>query len=174
VILPLLLAVLADWINRHQQQIIPYLHEENRVLKTRLRGRQLRLTDTDRRRLAALAPPLGRQHLTETATIAMPDTLLRWYRQLIAQKFDGGGHRQRLEPALQRRKAGMDWRQFLKLHWEVVAATDFFTVEVATWRGLVTYYILIIMIVMELATRRVQIAGITPHPIDAFVQQCAR
>jgi hypothetical protein len=64
----------------------------------------------------------------------------------------------------------MDWRQFLKLHWEVLAATDFFTVEVATWRGLVTYYILI---VMELATRRVQIAGITPHPTDAFVQQCA-
>jgi hypothetical protein len=43
----------------------------------------------------------------------------------------------------------------------VLAATDFFTVEVATWHGLVTYYALV---VMELATRRVQIAGITPHP----------
>jgi putative transposase len=63
------------------------------------------------------------------------------------------------------------WTQFLKLHWDVLAATDFFTVEVATWHGLVTYYVLV---VMELATRRVQVAGITPHPTAAFMQQCAR
>src|SRR5207244_12214828 len=75
------------------------------------------------------------------------------------------------EPAPQRRKAGMSWAQFLKLHWEVLAATDFFTVGVATWHGLVTYYVLV---VMELSTRRVQIAGITPHPTAAFMQQCAR
>ena len=65
----------------------------------------------------------------------------------------------------------MSWTQFLKLHWDVLAATDFFTVEVATWHGLVTYYVLV---VMELATRRVQIAGMTPHPTAAFMQQCAR
>src|SRR6266478_2092848 len=63
------------------------------------------------------------------------------------------------------------WPQFLKLHWEILAAADFFTVEVATWHGLVTFYVLV---VMELATRRVQIAGITPHPTGAFIQQCAR
>jgi transposase InsO family protein len=57
------------------------------------------------------------------------------------------------------------------MHWEVLAATDFFTVEVATWHGLATYYVLV---VMELATRRVQVAGITPHPTAAFMQQCAR
>src|SRR5262245_44184074 len=67
--------------------------------------------------------------------------------------------------------SGMGWAQFLRLHWEVLAATDFFTAEVATWHGLVTYYVLV---VMELATRRVQIAGITPHPTAAFMQQCAR
>jgi hypothetical protein len=61
--------------------------------------------------------------------------------------------------------------QFLKLHWEVLAATDFFTVEVAIWRGLATYYVLV---VMELATRRVQVAGMTPHPRMAFMQPCAR
>jgi putative transposase len=79
--------------------------------------------------------------------------------------------RHHIDPAPQRRKAGMSWSQFLTMHWEVLAATDFFTVEVATWHGLVTYYVLV---VMELATRRVQIAGITPHPTAAFMQQCAR
>jgi putative transposase len=76
-----------------------------------------------------------------------------------------------MDPAPQQRKAGMSWGQFLKLHWEVLAATDFFTVEVATWHGLVTYYVLV---VIELATRRVEIAGITPHPTAAFMPQCAR
>ena len=65
----------------------------------------------------------------------------------------------------------MSWAQFLKMYWEVLAATDFFTVEVATWHGLVTFYVLV---VMELSTRRVEIAGITPHPTAAFMQQCAR
>jgi transposase InsO family protein len=223
-ILPLLIAMLAGWLQRYQQQVITYLIEENRVLKAQLNGRRLCLTDTNRRRLAALAHPLGRKRLAEVATIVTPDTLLRWYRHLIAQKFDGSkrrgqlgrprvveeierlvvrmaeenatwgyrrlqgalanlGHRldaltvrnilgrHHLEPAPQRRQRGMSWAQFLKLHWEVLAATDFFTVEVATWHGLVTYYVLF---VMELATRRVQIAGITPHPTAAFMQQCAR
>jgi transposase InsO family protein len=79
--------------------------------------------------------------------------------------------RHHLEPAPQRRRGGMSWAQFLKLHWEVLAATDFFTVEVATWHGLVTYYVLVMI---DLATRQVQIAGITPHPTAAFMQQCAR
>jgi transposase InsO family protein len=79
--------------------------------------------------------------------------------------------RHHIDPAPKRRQAGMSWSEFLKLHWEVLAATDFFTVEVATWHGLVTYYILV---VMELSTRRVEIAGITPHPTTAFMQQCAR
>jgi hypothetical protein len=65
----------------------------------------------------------------------------------------------------------MSWAQFLKLHWEVLAVTDFFTVEVATWRGLVTHYVLV---VIELATRRVRVAGIPPHPTDVFMQPCAR
>src|SRR6266545_4187970 len=88
-ILHVLIAMVAGWLQRHQQQIITYLIEENRILQAHLGGRRLRLTDTERRRLAALAHPLGRQRLKEVATIATPEALLRWYKRLIAQKFDG-------------------------------------------------------------------------------------
>ena len=95
-ILHVLIAMIAGWLQRHQQQVIAYLQEENRVLKAQLGPQRLRLTDTERRRLAALAHPSGRQRLKELATIATPDTLLRWYNRLIAQKFDGGKHRTQL------------------------------------------------------------------------------
>src|SRR5215510_4017262 len=95
-ILHILIAMVAGWLQRHQQQVIAYLHEENRVLKAPLGGRRLRLTDTERRRLAALAHPLGRKRLHALATIATPDTLLRWYKRLIVQKFDGSKHRVQL------------------------------------------------------------------------------
>src|SRR5437870_13826768 len=92
-ILHLLIAMIAGWVQRHQQQVIAYLQEENRVLKAQLGGRRLRLTDTQRRLLAALAHPLGRQRLKEVASLATPDTLMRWYKRLIAQKFDGSTQR---------------------------------------------------------------------------------
>src|SRR6266545_7834476 len=95
-ILHVLIAMVAGWINRHQQQVIAYLQEENRVLKVQHGGRRLRLTDTERRRLAALAYPLGRKRLKEVATLATPDTLMRWYKRLIAQKFDGSTQRRQL------------------------------------------------------------------------------
>ncbi|MGH7307181.1 MAG: integrase core domain-containing protein [Candidatus Rokuibacteriota bacterium] len=85
--LRLLLVVLAGWVNRHQQQIIEYLVEENRVLKEQLKGRRLRLTDDQRRRLAAKGHRLGRRVLKQVATIVTPDTILRWHRRLIAQKW---------------------------------------------------------------------------------------
>jgi hypothetical protein len=69
-ILPLLLIMLAGWANRAQQQIITYLNEENRLLKAQLRGRRLRLTGTERRRLAPLGHMLGRRHLTGVTTIS--------------------------------------------------------------------------------------------------------
>ena len=75
-----------------------------------------------------------------------------------------------IEPAPERGK-GMSWSVFLKAHWKVLAATDFFTVEVWSWSGLVTYYVLF---VMELATRRVCIAGITKHPDTRWMLQMAR
>src|SRR5207244_4862888 len=95
-ILHVLIAMVAGWLQRHQQQVITYLIEENRVLTAQLGGRRLRLTDMERRRLAALAHPLGRKRLHEVATLVTPDTLLRWYKRLIAQKFDGSQHRGQL------------------------------------------------------------------------------
>jgi putative transposase len=60
---------------------------------------------------------------------------------------------------------------FLKAHWESIAATDFFTVEVFTMRGLVTHYVLFIL---DLASRTVKIASITPHPHEVWMMQMAR
>src|SRR3954453_10336508 len=55
--------------------------------------RRLRLTDNQRRRLAAKAKGLGRKLLADLATIVTPETLLRWHRQLVAQKYDGSAKR---------------------------------------------------------------------------------
>jgi putative transposase len=81
-----LLVALAGWINHHQQHVIEYLVEENRVLKGQVQGRRLRLTDDQRRRLAAKGR-LGRRVLRQVATIVTPDTILRWHRHLIARKW---------------------------------------------------------------------------------------
>ena len=67
--------------------MLAYLIEENRLLRRQVGGRRLRLTDDDRRNLAARAYRLGRQTLRELATIVTPDTLLRWHRQLIAREW---------------------------------------------------------------------------------------
>lgn len=75
--LQVLLLMFWGWINRHQQDVIEYLVEENRVLKEQMRGRRLRLTDEQRCRLAAKAKRLGRQTLEAVATIVTPDTQSR-------------------------------------------------------------------------------------------------
>jgi hypothetical protein len=85
--LQLLLATFAGWVNRHQAQAIDNLVEENRVLKEQLGGRRLRLTNDQRRRLAAKGKALGRRLLNQVATIVTPDTIMRWHRQLIAEKW---------------------------------------------------------------------------------------
>ena len=63
------------------------------------------------------------------------------------------------------------WKDFIRSHMDVLAGTDFFTVEVLTWRGLVTYYGLFFI---HLESRRVSIAGITSHPHEYWMQQIAR
>lgn len=75
-----------------------------------------------------------------------------------------------IEPAPRRRKQG-SWNTFLKAHWEHIAAADFFTVEVWTLGGLIRYHVLI---VIDLATRHVEVAGIFPEPDGPWMMQVAR
>jgi hypothetical protein len=166
---------------------------------------------------------LGRKALAEVATIARPDTILAWYRKLVARKFDGSKARRRpgrprikreieqlivrmarenrdwgydrivgalanlgyrvcdqtvgnvlqrhgLPPAPERKHA-TTWSSFIRIHLALLAGTDFFTAEVLTLRGLVTYYVLFFI---HLESRRVDIAGITVHPDEPWMQQIAR
>jgi putative transposase len=69
------------------------------------------------------------------------------------------------------RSQNTTWKDFISSHMAVLAGTDFFTVEVLTWRGLVTYYVLFFL---HLETRRVTLAGITRHPTEAWMTQMAR
>ena len=88
-----LILTAAGWVNRHQEDVIDCLREENRVLREHLGPRPLRLTDAQRRRLAVRGQKLGRRILAQVAGIVTPDTILRWYRRLIARKDDGSARR---------------------------------------------------------------------------------
>ncbi len=103
--LQFLVLTMAGWLNRQQEDLIDYLREENRVLREQLGGQPLRLTDAQRRRLAVRGRRLGRQALTQVAGIVTPETILRWYRQLIAKKYDGSARRGRGRPMTARELA---------------------------------------------------------------------
>ncbi len=75
-----------------------------------------------------------------------------------------------LDPAPGRR-SGLTWKEFLKVHWNVLAASDFFTVEVWTPVGRVRYHVLF---VIRLIAREVHIAGIVPEPGEDWMTQVAR
>ena len=199
-----------------------YLAAENRILRAHLPAR-LRLSDPERSMLAEIGKRLGRKALAQVALVARPDTILAWYRRLIATKFDGSTHRSypgrprigheiealivkmarensgwgydRIVGALANlghhvtdqtvgnvlRRHGIDpvpkrsqnttRKEFIESHMAVLAGIDFFTVEVLTWRGLLTYYVLFFI---HLESRRICLAGITRHPDEAWMQQMAR
>ena len=148
-----------------------------------------------------------------------PDTILRWHRQLIAQKWTFAPKRpgrpgtmkeiaslivrmatdnpawgySRIQGALKNldhhvarstvatvlKDNGIppapgrpsSWRTFLRAHWGAIAGADFFTTEVWTARGLVTYYTLF---VLDLESRQVLMVGSTPNPDAGFMAQAAR
>ena len=74
-------------------------------------------------------------------------------------------------PPVHSRKGKTDWRDFIDRHMDVMAATDFFTVEVLTSGGLITYYVLFFI---HLQSRKIHIAGATPNPDDPWMRQVAR
>jgi transposase InsO family protein len=78
--------------------------------------------------------------------------------------------RHSLLPAPERKKT-TTWKEFIRTHMDVLVATDFFTAEVWTLGALVTYYILFFM---HLGSRQVHVAGVTPHPNQAWMVQMAR
>ncbi|HLX44161.1 MAG TPA: helix-turn-helix domain-containing protein [Bryobacteraceae bacterium] len=217
-----LLAYVTGSVNQELLLRNEYLAAENRVLRTKLPAR-LRLSNQERITLSEIAKRLGRKALAEVACVAKPDTILGWYRRLVAQKFDGSKHRQypgrpsipakveelvvrmarensgwgydRIVGALAnvghklsdqtvknilrrhgitpapKRSQVTTWKDFLAAHMNVLAGCDFFTVEVLSWRGLVTYYVLFFL---HLESRRVYIAGITKHPDQEWMEQIAR
>ena len=217
-----LIAVLALWLNRQQQDAIDYLTEENRMLKAKLGGRKIQFTDAERCRLAIRAKALGRKLLSQIDTLVTPDTLIRWHRPLVAQKWNYVHRRAAGRPRIKAEIAalilrmaednpswgytrivgalrnlgytvsrgpvanvleenGIDsaplrgkhtkWSTFLKAHWKILVASDFFSVEVWRLSGLTTYYVLFFI---ELSTRTVKIAGITTHPDTAWMMQMGR
>jgi hypothetical protein len=91
--LQLVMLVVAGWVSRHQQDVIDYLTEERRVLQAQRKGKRRKLSDNDRRRLAVKAKALGRKVLQQVASIATPETILRWYQRLVAAKYDGSKKR---------------------------------------------------------------------------------
>ena len=199
-----------------------YLATENRILKAQLNGR-LKLSNTERKALGEIGHHLGRKALADVATVARPETILGWYRKLVARKFDGskarrGPGRPRMKreveqlivrmasenrgwgydriagalanlgydisdqtvgnvlrrhglPPAPERKRTTSWTDFVRTHLELLAGTDFFTAEVLTLRGLMTYYVLFFI---HLESRRIYLAGITVHPNEPWMKQIAR
>src|SRR5215831_1115388 len=90
-----LLAYVTGLVNQELLLQNEYLAAENRILKTRLQT-GWRLSDGERATLAEIGKRLGRKGLQQVARIAQPDTILAWYRRLVAEKFDGC--RQRRSP----------------------------------------------------------------------------
>src|SRR6202011_1501769 len=87
-----LLAYVTGSVNQELLLQNEYLAAENRILRSNLPTR-LRLTNPERITLAEIGKRLGRKALREVACVAKPDTILAWYRRLIAQKFDGSKYR---------------------------------------------------------------------------------
>lgn len=96
----LLLLSLAGWLNKAQQDVIEYLKVENAVYLEQLGGRPGHLNDAQRARLAVRGKPLGRKILGQVASVATPDTILRWFRDLVSRKYDTSTRRRPGRPRI--------------------------------------------------------------------------
>jgi putative transposase len=218
----MLLMMLAGWINRHQQDMIEYLKEENKILREKLGKKRLLLNEDQRRRLAVLGHKLGRKVLAQICEVFSPDTILKWHRALVTRKYDGSSSAKMGRPQISDElraaiihiakgnrdwgyirirgqlkylgfkvsvatianvlnKAGLEpqpdrrrkttWMEFVKSHWQSLAACDFFTTEVYTIKGLTRY---MVFVAIDYATRKVEIAGIVEQAYGDWMVQMAR
>jgi len=83
-----ILAYITGTVDRELLLRNEYLAAENRILRTQIKGRLL-LSDAEKKTLADIGYQLGRKALADVANTAKPNTILGWYRRLIARKFDG-------------------------------------------------------------------------------------
>jgi putative transposase len=216
------MALVAGHVDEELLKRNEYLAAENEILRSKIRGR-VQLDNPERIRLAKLGHELGRKALEGVAAIVKPETILGWFRKLVAQKFDSSEKRQKVGrprtpdeieelivqlarqnrswgysrivgalsnlgikrceetvaeilrrhgiPPAPKRESSLSWSEFIRMHQDVIAAADFFTAEVMTSIGLVTYYVLFFM---HLDTRRVHIAGMTTSPHEGWMKQIAR
>jgi hypothetical protein len=74
-------------VNREQLKVIDYLRDENQTLWKLINKQRIRLSMEDRRRLGVKSRAIGRKKLEEVATIARADTILGWFRELVAEKW---------------------------------------------------------------------------------------
>src|SRR6266571_9530980 len=88
-----LLAYVTGMVNQRLLLQNEYLAAENRILRAHL-PKRLRLSDPERSTLAEIGRRLGRKAMQHVACVAKPETILAWYRKLIARKFDGSKYRQ--------------------------------------------------------------------------------
>ena len=87
-----MLAYITETVDQELRLRNEYLAAENRIFKAQIKGRLL-LSDGEKATLAEIAYRLGRKTLREVAMVAQPETILAWYRRLIANKFDGSKSR---------------------------------------------------------------------------------
>jgi len=80
--------ILSGWVNRRQQEIIEFQNAQIQALMDKMGRKRILLSDDQRRLLAVKGKALGRKTIMELTTIVTPDTILRWHRRLIAEKWD--------------------------------------------------------------------------------------
>ncbi len=220
-----LVTCLAYCIDKELYKAIDYLREQVRVLveHQEKQDKRIMLTNSQRMRVAAKAKQLSRKMLEHCTELFTPDTIMRWYRKLVAEKYDGSQNRayagrpqilQEIVDLVIRFKEenprwgykkirdqvvylgynickssvkniliehGYDpepdltvrstWHEFIKSHWDVLAACDFFTVELLVGHKLVRCTL---FFVMELATRKVFFAPVKPQPDGKYMRQVVR
>lgn len=219
-----LITCLAYCVDKELYKAIDYLREQVRVLiEQQEKDKRILLDNHQRRRLAIKAKRLTRKLLEDTTVLFTPDTILGWYRRLIAQKYDGSKNcknpgRPRIseeivelvlqfkrenppwgykrirdyivylgykigettvkniliangydpEPDMTRKTT---WKQFIQSHWNVLAACDFFSIELLVRGRLIRCMVLF---AIDLSTRKVEILGVKPDPNGVWMEQVAR